>query len=50
MRGRALLPIIASLPAPIQEVVYYGAQKLVDFQDTAYAMTLFASCRGAARH
>jgi indolepyruvate ferredoxin oxidoreductase beta subunit len=44
--GRALLPIIASLPAPIQEVVYYGAQKLVDFQDTAYAMTYLQAVEG----
>jgi len=35
--GGRLLPKVARLPAPVHEVVYLGVQRLLDYQDEAYA-------------
>ncbi len=35
--GRHLLPLIAKFPVDCHEVIYHGVQRLVEYQDAAYA-------------
>ena len=35
--GEALMPQIAALPASVHEVVFHGANRLIDYQDVDYA-------------
>lgn len=49
--GRVLIPVIADFPEALHEVLFHGAQRLVDYQDVAYAqeyLTLVRELLGAS--